>query len=45
MASCGTGFLVFSDDVTGARRSRKNSEVYKDMLSAKMQQSCLGGAS
>ncbi len=31
MASSGTGLLVFSDDVTEDRSSRKNSEVYRDI--------------
>ncbi len=37
MASSGTGLLVFSDDVTEERSSRKNSEVYRDILSAQIQ--------
>ncbi len=37
MASSGTGILVFSDDVTEDRSSRKNSEVYRDILSAQIQ--------
>ncbi len=37
MASSGTGLLVFSDEVTEDRSSRKNSEVYKDILSAQIQ--------
>ncbi len=37
MASSGTGLLVFSDDVTEDRSSRMNSEVYRDILSAKIQ--------
>ncbi len=37
MASSGTGLLVFSDDVTEERRSQKNSEVYRDILSAQIQ--------
>ncbi len=31
MASSDTGLLVFSDDVTEDRSSRKNSEVYRDV--------------
>ncbi len=37
MASSGTGLLVFSDDVTEDRSSWKNSEVYRDILSAQIQ--------
>ncbi len=37
MASSGTGLLVFIDDVTEERSSRKNSEVYRDTLSAQIQ--------
>ncbi len=37
MASSGTGLLVFSEDVTEERSSRKNSEVYRDILSAQIQ--------
>ncbi len=37
MASSGTGLLVFIDDVTEDRSSRKNSEVYMDILSAQIQ--------
>ncbi len=36
MASTGTGLLVFSDDVTEDRSSWKNSEVYRDILSAQI---------
>ncbi len=35
--SSGTGLLVFSDDVTEDKSSRKNSEVYRDILSAQIQ--------
>ncbi len=37
MASCGTGLLLFSDDVTEDRSSRINCEVYRDILSAQIQ--------
>ncbi len=37
MASSGTGLLVFIDDVTEDSSSRKNSEVYRDILSAQIQ--------
>ncbi len=37
MASSGTGLLVFFDDVTEDRSSRKNSEVYRDILSVQIQ--------
>ncbi len=37
MASSGAGLLVFSDDVTEDRSSGKSSEVYRDILSAKIQ--------
>ncbi len=37
IASSGTGLLVFSDDVTKDRSSRKNYEVYRDILSAQIQ--------
>ncbi len=37
IASSGTGLLVFSDDVTEDRSSRKNNEVYRDILSAQIQ--------
>ncbi len=37
MASSGTGLLVFIDDVTEDRSSQKNSEVYRDILSAQIQ--------
>ncbi len=37
MASNGTGLLVFIDDVTEERSSQKNSEVYRDILSAQIQ--------
>ncbi len=37
MASSSTGLLVFIDDVTEDRSSRKNSEVYRDILSAQIQ--------
>ncbi len=37
MASSGTELLVFSDDVTEDRSSRKNSEVYRDILPAQIQ--------
>ncbi len=37
MASIDTGLLVFSDVVTEDRSSRKNNEVYKDILSAQIQ--------
>ncbi len=36
MASCGTELLVFSDDMTEYRRSLLDSEVYRDILSAKL---------
>ncbi len=36
MTSSGTGLLVFNDDVTEGRSSQKNSEVYKDILSAQI---------
>ncbi len=48
MASSGTGLLVFSDDVTEDRSSRKNYEVYRIYSLprfSQMQQSWLGGAS
>ncbi len=32
-----TGLLLFSDDVTEERSSRKNSEVYRDISSAQIQ--------
>ncbi len=37
MASSDTGLLVFSDDVAEERSSQKNSEVYRDILSAQIQ--------
>ncbi len=37
MSSSGTGLLVFSDDVTEDRISRKNSEVYRDIVSVQIQ--------
>ncbi len=37
MASSGTGLLVFIEDVTEDRSSPKNSEVYRDLLSAQIQ--------
>ncbi len=37
MASSGSGLLVFIDDVTEDRSSRKNSEVHMDILSAQIQ--------
>ncbi len=37
MASSGTGLLVFIDDLTEDRSSRKNSEMYRDILSAQIQ--------
>ncbi len=37
MASSGTGLLVFIDDMTEGRSSQKNSEAYKDILSAQLQ--------
>ncbi len=37
MASSDTGLLVFIDDVTEYRSSRKNSEVCRDILSAQIQ--------
>ncbi len=37
MASSGTGLLVFFDDIVEDRRSRMNSEVYRDILSAQIQ--------
>ncbi len=37
MASTDTGLLVFSDDVTEDRSSRKNPEVHRDILSAQIQ--------
>ncbi len=37
MAPSGTGLLVFSDDVTEDRSSRKNSEVHREILSAQIQ--------
>ncbi len=37
MAFSGTGLLVFSDDVTEDRSSQKNSELYRDTLSAQIQ--------
>ncbi len=39
MASSGTWLLVFIDDVTEDRSSWMNSEVYRDILSAKIQPS------
>ncbi len=38
MASSGTWLLVFINDMTENRRSQKNSEVYRDILSAQIQQ-------
>ncbi|KAG2467586.1 TCB1 transposase, partial [Polypterus senegalus] len=37
MAASGTGTLVFIDDVKQDRRSRMNSEVFRDILSAQIQ--------
>ncbi len=37
MASSGTGLLVFIDDVSEDRSSRKNSEVYRVIFSAQIQ--------
>ncbi len=37
MASSGTGLLVFFDDIVKDRRSRMNSEEYRDILSAQIQ--------
>ncbi len=37
MAPSGTGLLVFSDDVTEDRSSRKYSEVHREILSAQIQ--------
>ncbi len=37
MVSSGTGLLVFNGDVTEERSSWKNSEVYRDILSAQIQ--------
>ncbi len=37
VASSSNGFLVFSDDMTEERCSWKNSEVYRDILSAQIQ--------
>ncbi len=37
MSSSGTGLLVFIDDVIEDRSSQKNSEVYRDILSALIQ--------
>jgi len=36
MTSCGTELLVFSDDMTEYRCSLLDSEVYRDILSAKL---------
>ena len=36
MASSGVGLLIFIDDVTHDGRSRMNSEVYKNILSANL---------
>ncbi len=37
MAACGTGSLVFIDDVTADKSSRMNSEVFRAILSAHIQ--------
>ncbi len=37
MSSSGTELLLFSDDVTEERSTRKNFEVHKDIFSAQIQ--------
>ena len=45
MAAIGTGSLVFNDDVTANRSSRKNSELYWAVLSVEIQTNAVAVAS